>query len=237
MCRSASGARSTTRRTASSGNASSTRWRMPPAGSLPVPPQAAAQAAEAPRRARRGGEEGRLGHAAAAGRLPRHRASIEAYGSSARKWSRSRSSTASVRVHRVVAALDCGHVVNPLSIEMQVEGGVVYALTAALYGEITIKDGGVEQANFDDYEMLRIADAPQVETVHGAERRFLGRRRRAAGAAAGAGVVQRDLRRDRQAHSRAAAEEPRSGLSEREADDRRRGASCRSGDPSSLADG
>jgi isoquinoline 1-oxidoreductase beta subunit len=71
----------------------------------------------------------------------------------------------SVRVHRVVSALDCGHVINPLSIEMQTQGAVVYALTAALSGEITIKDGGVEQGNFDDYEMLRMADAPKVETV------------------------------------------------------------------------
>ena len=70
-----------------------------------------------------------------------------------------------VRVHRVISALDCGHVVNPLSISMQTEGAVIFALTAALIGEITIKDGGVEQSNFDSYEMLRIADAPRVETV------------------------------------------------------------------------
>jgi isoquinoline 1-oxidoreductase beta subunit len=71
----------------------------------------------------------------------------------------------SVRVHRVVAALDPGHVINPLSVEMQIQGAIVFALTAALHGEITIKDGGVEQSNFDDYEMLRIAGAPKVETV------------------------------------------------------------------------
>jgi isoquinoline 1-oxidoreductase subunit beta len=70
-----------------------------------------------------------------------------------------------VRVHRVVAAIDPGHVVNPLSVEMQVQGAVVYALTAALYGEITIKAGAAEQTNFDGYEMLRLADAPKVETV------------------------------------------------------------------------
>ena len=71
----------------------------------------------------------------------------------------------SVRVHRVVSAIDCGHVVNPLSVAMQTEGGVVYALTAALYGEITIKDGAAEQSNFNDYEMIRMAEAPKVETV------------------------------------------------------------------------
>lgn len=70
-----------------------------------------------------------------------------------------------VRVHRVVAAIDPGHVVNPLSIEMQTEGAVVFALTAALYGEITIKDGAAEQANFDTYRMLRIDGVPKVETV------------------------------------------------------------------------
>ena len=70
-----------------------------------------------------------------------------------------------VRVHRVVSAIDPGHVVNPLSVEMQTQGAVVYALTAALLGEITIKDGAAVQSNFDTYEMLRMADAPQVETV------------------------------------------------------------------------
>ena len=70
-----------------------------------------------------------------------------------------------VRVHRVVSSLDCGYVVNPLSIEMQTEGAVVYALTAALNGEITIKGGAAEQSNFDDYEMLRMVDVPKIETV------------------------------------------------------------------------
>jgi len=70
-----------------------------------------------------------------------------------------------VRVHRVVSAIDCGHVVNPLSVEMQIQGGIIYALTAALFGEITIKDGAAEQENFDDYRMLRLADAPEVVSV------------------------------------------------------------------------
>ncbi len=70
-----------------------------------------------------------------------------------------------VRVHRVVSAIDCGYVVNPLSIEMQMQGAVIYALTAALYGEITIKDGAAEQSNFNDYQMLRMADAPDVVSV------------------------------------------------------------------------
>ncbi len=70
-----------------------------------------------------------------------------------------------VRVERVVVAVDSGHVVNPRTVEMQMEGGVIYGLTAALYGEITIKNGAVEQGNFDTYEMVRMADAPKIE-VH-----------------------------------------------------------------------
>ncbi len=69
------------------------------------------------------------------------------------------------KVRRVVVALDCGQVVNPMTVEMQMESGVAFGLTAALYGEITIKDGRVEQSNFHDYEMLRLADMPTVETV------------------------------------------------------------------------
>ena len=70
-----------------------------------------------------------------------------------------------LKVHRFVCAIDCGHVVNPMTVEMQMESGVAFGLTAALYGEITIKDGRVEQSNFHDYEMLRLADMPTVETV------------------------------------------------------------------------
>jgi isoquinoline 1-oxidoreductase subunit beta len=70
-----------------------------------------------------------------------------------------------VRVHRVISAIDCGHVVNPLGVELQTQGAIVFALTAALYGEITVADGAVQQSNFHDYEMLRMADMPRVETV------------------------------------------------------------------------
>ena len=69
-----------------------------------------------------------------------------------------------VRVHRVVAAVDPGYVVNPATVQAQAEGSIVYALTAALYGEISIKDGRVEQSNFGDYEMLHIDEMPRVET-------------------------------------------------------------------------
>jgi isoquinoline 1-oxidoreductase beta subunit len=71
----------------------------------------------------------------------------------------------SLQVHRVVAAVDCGRHVNPETIRAQIEGGIIYGLTAALKGEVTIANGRVEQANFNDYDMLRIHEAPQVE-VH-----------------------------------------------------------------------
>jgi isoquinoline 1-oxidoreductase beta subunit len=70
-----------------------------------------------------------------------------------------------VRVHRMVYAIDPGHAVNPLTIEEQTEGGIVWGLTATLYGEITIKDGRVEQSNFHDYPMLRLSETPKVETI------------------------------------------------------------------------
>ena len=70
-----------------------------------------------------------------------------------------------VRMHRIVVALDPGTVVNPLTAEMQTESAVVFGLTAALHGEITIKDGRVEQSNFHDYRMLRLAEMPRVATV------------------------------------------------------------------------
>jgi isoquinoline 1-oxidoreductase beta subunit len=73
------------------------------------------------------------------------------------------SSKGEVRVDRVVAAVDCGHVVNPGIVEAQIQSGVIYGLSAALYGEITIKNGRVEQGNFDEYQVVRLADAPKIE--------------------------------------------------------------------------
>jgi isoquinoline 1-oxidoreductase beta subunit len=70
-----------------------------------------------------------------------------------------------VRVHRVVAAIDCGIAVNPAGVIAQVEGGIVYGLAAALYGEITIREGRVQQSNFHDYKPARMSDAPAIE-VH-----------------------------------------------------------------------
>jgi isoquinoline 1-oxidoreductase beta subunit len=68
-----------------------------------------------------------------------------------------------IRVHRVVCAIDCGLAVNPDGVRAQMEGGIVYGLTAALYGEITIEKGKVRQSNFHDYRMLRMNEAPEIE--------------------------------------------------------------------------
>jgi isoquinoline 1-oxidoreductase beta subunit len=70
-----------------------------------------------------------------------------------------------VRVHRIVCTVDAGWVINPDTIKAQMEGGIVYGLTAALKGEITIRDGRVEQRHFGDYQMLRVNEMPEIE-VH-----------------------------------------------------------------------
>jgi isoquinoline 1-oxidoreductase beta subunit len=70
-----------------------------------------------------------------------------------------------LKIHRIVAATDPGHAVNPQQIAMQVEGSFVYGLSAALFGECTLKDGRIEQSNFDTYPVLRLAQMPKVETI------------------------------------------------------------------------
>ena len=70
-----------------------------------------------------------------------------------------------VRVRRVVCAVDCGTVVNPDTVHAQIQSAVIFDITAALYGQITLKDGRVEQSNFDSYQMLRMNEAPAIE-VH-----------------------------------------------------------------------
>ena len=71
----------------------------------------------------------------------------------------------SVRVHRVTCAMDCGTVVNPDTVQAQLQSGIIFGVTAALYGEITLKNGRVEQTNFDTYQILRMNEAPAIE-VH-----------------------------------------------------------------------
>ncbi|MDP1929968.1 MAG: xanthine dehydrogenase family protein molybdopterin-binding subunit [Gammaproteobacteria bacterium] len=70
-----------------------------------------------------------------------------------------------VRVHRVTCAIDCGRAINPDTVASQAESGVIFGLTAALYGEITIEQGRVAQTNFTDYEMVRLADSPEIDVV------------------------------------------------------------------------
>jgi isoquinoline 1-oxidoreductase beta subunit len=68
-----------------------------------------------------------------------------------------------VRVHRMVCAVDCGRVINPDSVKAQMEGGIIFGLTAALKDEITLEQGRVKQRNFHDYPMMRIHEAPKIE--------------------------------------------------------------------------
>ncbi|MFT7774379.1 molybdopterin cofactor-binding domain-containing protein [Roseateles sp.] len=70
-----------------------------------------------------------------------------------------------LKIHRIVAATDPGHAVNPQQIAAQVEGSFVYGLSAALFGEITLKDGRVEQQNFDTYPVVKMEHMPAVETI------------------------------------------------------------------------
>ena len=70
-----------------------------------------------------------------------------------------------LKIHRIVAAVDCGHAVNPQQIEAQVEGSFAFGLSAALFGAITTRNGAVEQKNFDTYPPVRMTHMPKVETV------------------------------------------------------------------------
>ncbi len=75
------------------------------------------------------------------------------------------SNAGELKIHRIIAATDCGFAVNPQQIAAQVEGSFVYGLTAALYGECTVKDGRIEQTNFDTYPMMKMDTMPKVETI------------------------------------------------------------------------
>ena len=70
-----------------------------------------------------------------------------------------------IKINRIVGATDCGHAVNPAQIERQVAGSFVYGLSAALYGECTVKDGRMEQENFDSYDVMRMDEMPKVEAI------------------------------------------------------------------------
>jgi isoquinoline 1-oxidoreductase beta subunit len=74
------------------------------------------------------------------------------------------SDAGALKIHRIVAATDCGHAVNPQQIEAQVEGSFVYGLSAMLFQECTVKGGRIEQTNFDSYPVLQMKDMPKVDT-------------------------------------------------------------------------
>jgi isoquinoline 1-oxidoreductase subunit beta len=75
------------------------------------------------------------------------------------------STAGELRVHRIVCAVDCGTVINPDTVTAQIEGGVNFGISAALWGEVTLKNGRVEQSNFHNYRVLRMNEAPTIE-VH-----------------------------------------------------------------------
>ncbi len=70
-----------------------------------------------------------------------------------------------VKVHRVTAAVDCGFAINPDQVVAQIQSAVIYGLSAALYGEITLEQGRIQQGNFDTYPVLRIEESPPID-VH-----------------------------------------------------------------------
>jgi len=110
-------------------------------------------------------EKGGYGKPAPAGR---HRglAQIMGYGSYVAACAEvSVSPAGEVTIHKITAATDCGHAVNPQQIAAQIEGSFAYGLTAMLYGECTVKDGAMEQTNFDTYPMMRLAEMPAVESI------------------------------------------------------------------------
>jgi len=71
-----------------------------------------------------------------------------------------------LKIHRITCAVDCGSVVNPNIVDQQVQGSILFGLTAALWGEITLAGGQVQQKNFDSYRLLRLPEAPPIEVVH-----------------------------------------------------------------------
>ena len=89
----------------------------------------------------------------------------ESFGSIVAEVVEARVDTGNVRVERVVCAIDAGYAVNPDGLTAQMESGIVYGLTAASYGEISLESGRVKQSNFHDYPMLRIDEMPEVDTV------------------------------------------------------------------------
>ena len=114
-----------------------------------------------------------------------------------------------LKIHKITAATNCGHVVNPAQIDRQVAGSFVYGLSAALYGEITVKDGAVEQTNFDSYNVMRMDEMPKVETVLVPTHDFWGGVGEPTIAVAAPAVLNAHRPRDRQARAQPAADASR----------------------------
>ena len=147
------------------------------------------------------------GAAPAAGRA-RGIALVESFGSIVAEVAEIEIVDSRIKVHNVWAAVDCGYVVNPDTATAQIEGGIIFGLSAALFSEITIRDGRVEQANFTDYPLPKLADAPRikVEFIHSdATPRRPRRTRRAADRA-------RDRERGVRAHGQTTAYAAAEGL-------------------------
>ena len=163
----------------------------------------------APRGAQCGGRTRRLGQAGAAGRPSRPGAheGVQQLRGGLRGDLRHRRQQ--VKVHRIVGATDPGYAVNPAQIERQVAGSFVYGLSALFYQECTVKDGRIEQTNFDTYDSMRIAQMPKVESIlMPSGGTAMGRGGRADDLRGRAGRAQRLFPGDRQAHPLDPAEEP-----------------------------
>ena len=107
----------------------------------------------------------RLGHAARPRGGHRGLAQIMGFGSYVAAAAEVSVTDGQLKIHRIVAATDPGHVVNPQQMERQVEGSFVYGLSACLYGECTVEGGRMEQENFDTYQVMRMDEMPAVETI------------------------------------------------------------------------
>jgi len=88
---------------------------------------------------------------------------MEGYGTHLAQVAEVSVSGGAVKVHRVVCVVDCGHMVNPAIVESQIEGGIIFGLTAALWGEVTLAGGRVQETNFDRYRLMRLNEAPAIE--------------------------------------------------------------------------
>jgi isoquinoline 1-oxidoreductase beta subunit len=88
---------------------------------------------------------------------------MEGYGTSMAQVAEVSVSGDRIRVHRVVVAVDLGKMVNPNIVRQQLEGSIIYGLSAALFGEITLKDGKVQQTNFNNYPVVRMSESPVID--------------------------------------------------------------------------